>query len=196
MTAVSPRKLWVGATEVERDIASAEMHQEQRALVADLQTVGIHVKSVWDLVNWRGAPYPEAVPVLLNHLPILYSDRLGAGIARALSRPYARALAFEPVLQLYEDSPDYDRSWFKDGLAVALSGMARPNDLDVLIDLLNKRENGRTRIFFLGNLARSRKQRALEVIVRLKDDPDLTREVEHILKQKLKYKGKRTVEKH
>ena len=114
MTGVSPRKLWVGATEAERDIASAEMHQEQRALVADLQTVGIHVKSVWDLVNWRGAPYPEAVPVLLNHLPLLYSDRLGEGIARAIACPYARSLAFEPVLQLYKDSADYDGSGFKD----------------------------------------------------------------------------------
>ncbi len=196
MTGVSPRKLWVAATEAERDVASAEMHQEQRSLIADLQTVGIHVKSVWDLVNWRGAPYPEALPVLLKHLPILYSDRLGEGIARALSRPYVRSLAFEPVIQLYKDSPDYDGSWFKDGLAVALSGMASPNDLGVLIDLLNERTNGPTRIFFLGNLARSKKPHALETIVRLKDDPDLTREVQHILKQKLKYKGKRSVEKH
>jgi hypothetical protein len=185
----SPRKLWVAANAAERDLRAAELALEERPIVADLRGVGLHVNSVWDLVNWRGEPYPEAVPILLQYLPLYYSDRLAAGIARALSRPYARALAWEPTLKLYKESPDYEKTWFKDGLAVALSGMARPDDLAEIIKLVDDRQNGRTRIFFLDNLSRSRKPQALEAIARHVDDPHLFKETRKILQRKLKSKA-------
>jgi hypothetical protein len=188
MTINSPRKIWTATNAEDRQQCMAELQIEERALVAELRIVGIHVESTWDLVNWRGPPYLEAIPVLLKHLPILYSDRLGEGIARALSRPFARLLAWETVLKRYQETPDRDKSWFKDGLAVALSGMAGKGDVDQLMRLVDDRRNGPTRIFFLKNLARSRSPAALEVIVKQGDDPDLAPEVQHILKRKLKSK--------
>jgi hypothetical protein len=182
------RKLWTATNAEERQQCMAELQIEERALVAELRLVGIHVKSAWDLVNWRGPPYPEAVPVLLKHLPILYSDRLGDGIARALSRPFARPLAWAPMLKLYKETPDRDKSWFKDGLAVALSGMARPDDLDEIIGLVENYKNGRTRIFFLDNLSRSRKIKAFETIAHHANDPQIGKAAKQILQRKLKTK--------
>jgi hypothetical protein len=192
----NPRKLWVPADAAERDLWAAELALEERPIVADLRGMGLHVNSVWDLVNWRGEPYPEAVPVLLHHLPLFYSDRLAEGIARALSRPFARSVAWELVLKLYKESPDFERAWFKDGLAVALSGMARPDDLAEIIKLVDDRQNGRTRIFFLRNLSRSRSHLALEAIARNAQEPDLAIEVAHILKRKLKSKALSGTAKH
>jgi hypothetical protein len=188
MTINSPRKIWTATNAEDRQQCMAELQIEERALVAELRIVGIHVESTWDLVNWRGPPYLEAIPVLLKHLPILYSDRLGAGIARALSRPFARLLAWETVLKRYQETPDRDKSWFKDGLAVALSGMARPDDLDEIIGLVENYKNGRTRIFFLDNLSRSRKIKAFETIAHHANDPQIGKAAKQILQRKLKTK--------
>lgn len=107
---------------------------------------------------------------------------------RALARPFARPLAWEPVLQLYKETPDYDESWFKDGLAVALSGMASQSDLDVLINLIDDRANGRTRIFFLRNLSRSRNPVVINVLMRHVDDQEIAPEIKYILGKKMKKK--------
>ena len=54
-------------------------------LVEALAQCGCVVKSVWDLVSSK-APYPAAIPVLLEHLSKPYPDRVREGIARALAR--------------------------------------------------------------------------------------------------------------
>jgi hypothetical protein len=60
----------------------AEFQKAEAPLVNALKEVGVSVESVWDLVN-TAAPYPKAVPSLLEHLQRPYPERVREGIARA-----------------------------------------------------------------------------------------------------------------
>jgi hypothetical protein len=79
----------------------------------------------------------------------------------------------------------------KDGMAVALSEMAQPEDLDVLIDLICDPKNGRSRIFFVKNLSRSRSPKAFETLSRLSREPELYKEIEYRLQAKLRREAKK-----
>jgi uncharacterized protein (DUF1778 family) len=59
------------------------LQTEQAPLLADLAAVGWKVRSVSDFVD--GSARAEAVPVLLKHLLLPYSDRVREGIARAFA---------------------------------------------------------------------------------------------------------------
>jgi hypothetical protein len=181
---VPSRKLWAGRDPSEREQSSAELANEELPIVNDIRQTGVQINAVWDLVNWRGSPYPEAIPALLKHLPLPYSDRLAEGIARALARSFARDLAWDIVLDLYRKEPLRKGAWFKDGLAVALLAMARPTDIPVLIELFDDRRHGHTRGFFALKFARSKSPAALEALIRHRNDPDFAPEIERILKNK------------
>src|ERR1017187_5714225 len=58
-------------------------------LVRDLASLGVHVWTVWDLVNGPNS-YDVAIPLLLDHLRRPYPDAISAGIARALGIPATR----------------------------------------------------------------------------------------------------------
>ncbi len=180
------RKLWRGATHEEREVSAAALHEEEKPIVADLRHAGLDVQSVWDLVNWRGPPYDAAIPVLLKHLPIYYSDRLAEGIARALSRPYARAASWEAVLSLFRTEPQIPGAGFKDALALALSGMAKSKDIEVLMELFRDKSHGGCRVFFISKIARSKHKDAMPTLARHLDDPSVRNGVEDAIKRKLK----------
>lgn len=149
----------------------AQYRAEQSDLLRDLQAVGWPVSSVRDLVN-TSQPYPEAVPILLSHLAKPYSDRTREGIARALA--VRDAASAWPILRAeYEAAPD--KSGFKDGPAVALSGASTDSTIGQLADLAKDRRHGSSRLLLLLGLKRSRCQIARETLAQLKDDPDLAK---------------------
>jgi len=71
--------------------------------LAELREVGLDVKSVWDLIN-APARYEQAIPVLLQHLRLPYSDRIREGIARALAVPDARH-AWPTLVAEFKNAP-------------------------------------------------------------------------------------------
>jgi hypothetical protein len=77
-------------TEWEENLRRRELEYRiaEAPLVEELNGLGVHVSSVWDLVN-TAKPYPEAIPLLLDHLCRAYPDRILEGIARALAVPDA-----------------------------------------------------------------------------------------------------------
>jgi len=96
--------------DAEHDALRARFRTEEELMVADLRRIGAPVKdSVYNLVN-TAASYPNAIPVLLNHLKRPYSDRIKEGIARALSVREARGVAGSAVIEALRDSQSYDRS--------------------------------------------------------------------------------------
>jgi hypothetical protein len=70
---------------------------DQKPLVVALAAAGRLVKSVWDLVN-TAESYPEAIPVLAEHLSHPYHFRTREGIARALTVKEARGAVARVVL--------------------------------------------------------------------------------------------------
>jgi hypothetical protein len=162
------------AKEADRAERAQQFRQEEVELLHDLQAVGNEVGSVWDLVD-TPTPYPKALPVLLNHLLRPYSDRTREGIARALAVRDARPIAWDTVVSLIQS-----RSLPKevaDGVMVAISAMARPADLSVLIGMLADKSIGVSRIFLVRNLMRSRQPEARRALMNSHADPDLQKEI-------------------
>jgi hypothetical protein len=141
-------------------------------LISALATTGVNVHSVWDLVNSTDE-YPEAVPVLIEHIQRDYPDRIREGIARALAVPYAES-AWSILLSLYRNRTDSKTTGFKAGLAVALSAVAGPGHIEELVELVCDTSQGPTRALLLPALARSRRPNVIEVLERLRADPQLT----------------------
>jgi hypothetical protein len=174
---------WVAAREREdaEDAAwEAEYTREEAPVVAALAEVGIHVGSVWDLVN-TAEPYPVAYDVLLEHLGRPYRDRIRDSMARALAVRDARSF-WERLRRLYEEEPAGTET--KDGLAVALSAVANASVLDEVIELVGERAHGDSRLLMLDVLARSRQARARDALEAAADDPGLETEATRLLRRR------------
>lgn len=165
--------------EEERQRRVAELTVAEAPLVAELVALGLAVRSIWDLVS-RAMPYPEAIPVLLRHLSQSYPDRVREGIARALAVPDARD-AWPTLVSAYRAEPE---NGTKDGLAVALAAIARDDLLDEVIALLRDPNNGPSRVLLIKPLRRSRDPRAQRALMGLGADPQLAKEVQHVLKSR------------
>ena len=74
------------AREQDRVERVARMRAEQTLLLAELQATGLKIQSVSDLINMPER-YERAIPVLLKHLLINYSDVTKETIARSLAVP-------------------------------------------------------------------------------------------------------------
>lgn len=162
------------AKEAERAERTRQLTLEQMELLRDLQAAGSEVGSVWDLVN-TATPYPKALPVLLDHLQRPYSDRTRAGIARALAVKDARPLAWDIMVGLIQSR--LLPKEVADGVMVAISAMARPADLSILIGMLADKPIGSSRIFLVRNLMRSKRPEARRELMNSRADPDLQKEI-------------------
>lgn len=167
----------------ERDRKIEEINKalevEERPIINDLRDVGYSVKSVWDLVNSKYA-YDAAIPVLVKHLLLPYSDVVRGGIARALAVPQARS-AWHIILGEYAKTPspmDGGGLGAKEGLAVALGEIATGKELNEIFDLCIDEKNGPSRILLLAAFKKNKtsfSKRALDI---LKKDSTFTKEID------------------
>jgi hypothetical protein len=170
----------------EIDKRVAENRRAETPLVAELQAAGVQVRpgvlveTVWDLVN-TASPYPEALPILLAHLPRPYPAAVQEGIARALAVPATRALGWEVLTRLYREEPV---ARVKAGLAAAIAAASANEVLEDVLALVRDRRHGESRVLLLSALRRSRDPRAAAALVELADDPDLTKEIQFILRRR------------
>ena len=165
----------IRADELRRDEIESELSKEQSKLVGELSSTGVNVKTVWDLVN-QSSSYPKAIPILTRHLEIPYSVGVKEGIIRALAVPGARA-AWPTLVQMYASTSEAHDPRIKDALAVAIAGSSSSETLDDLISLVQDHSHGKSRIFLLSPLRRSRSQKARLALAQLSEDPDLRPEL-------------------
>jgi hypothetical protein len=104
------------------------------------------------LVN-TSTPYPDALPILLEHLQCPYPDRAREGVARALAVRDAK-FACARLVELYCPEPADTNA--KDGLAVALAAASDDEVIDELISLARDSAHGASRSLLLRGLKRSR----------------------------------------
>jgi hypothetical protein len=95
-------------------------HREEKPLLDDLESIGIVVESVWDLVNNRPHPmlinnfvreYDIAYPVLLRHLDYNYHPRIQEGIIRALTEKKAKNIATDKLLDMFYKEENLSLKW-------------------------------------------------------------------------------------
>lgn len=180
----------------ERNIARGKrLSIEEVPIVAELRMLGLELESVWDLVG-RPSNYPEAIPVLLNHLQKSYSDRTREGIARALSIRFPAVRAAWPILvKEYRNTPE---GWgivapddtvnvklgAKDGLACTLCVAVTDETMEEFIGLIKDRANGESRILLLKPLRKSKNPQAKIVLEELASDPVFAKEISSWNKKK------------
>jgi hypothetical protein len=159
--------------EESRQRRAAEWRRAEEPLVRALRAEGYDVASAWDLVN-MSAPYPRALPILLDHLQQAYPVAVREGIARALAVRDAK-FAWPVLVRLFREEQE---ERVKDGLAVALAAAADNDVMEDLIDLARDRRLGTSRVLLLRALERSRDPRASLALTDLADDPDLHKAVQ------------------
>jgi hypothetical protein len=164
--------------EEERQKRAAEWRRAEQPLVAELQAAGFKVDSAWDLVN-TSTPYHQALPILMAHLPRPYPGPVREGIARALAVVPARS-GWSLFTSLYRQERDKRA---KDGLAVAIAATADDDVIDDVVELARDRQHGPSRLLLLGALERSNSARARAALMDLGTDPDLSQEIQVILRR-------------
>jgi hypothetical protein len=153
------------------------LREAERPVVADLQSVGRQVESVWDLVN-TSDPYPDALRVLMDHL-----ER--GGYPERVMESLGRALAVKPSVAFWDR---LKARWLgardsgeETGAAVALAACATTAQLDDLIGFLGVEERGQSRIYFIRPILRVGGVRGRQAVEALRDDPVFGREATALL---------------
>jgi hypothetical protein len=168
----------------QQDKLAAEKKTAERIAAAPvlqaLRSAGIHVESVWDLVN-TSADYRPAVPVLLEHLQRPYPPDVLEGIARSLAVPHAKQ-GWPVIVAAFRDSPDNSASGVKGALANTLSAIADAHVATELIALVLDASHGSSRIFLLRALGRIRTSASIATLEALRDDPVLGLEARRVFK--------------
>jgi hypothetical protein len=147
---------------------------EQEPILAELAAAGV-------TVDWIGRlselPHVDEriYPVLLEHLRKPHNPWLLEWIGRAFGRKAARLFVWDTLIGLLKTHALEERA--ADGVMVAISAMAQPRDLPMLIELLSDASLGSRRLFLVHNLMQSKKLEARAALLRHKDDPDLTTEI-------------------
>jgi len=161
--------------ERKRAAFEAELAKDEANLVKDLARAGVRVTSVWDLVNTQ-EPYPNAIPVLLDHLKRSHHRRIREGIVRALSVPEAQDIAFSDLYREFQSisvEEDFQLKWLVGG---ALAEATTPSELPLVLDLIKDPQHGKGRELLICVLKRlppeERRRIAGELSASL-DDPGL-----------------------
>jgi hypothetical protein len=168
--------------ESEKNMAerSARLRQEEEPLLAELRTVGFDLESVYDLVN-TGEPYPAAVPILMKHLYLPYSDSTKSGIARALAVPDSIPY-WQPLKDMFCQTPECP---VKQGLACALSVIAsKTKRYDEIFEILNDESQGSSKSLLLDVISQSRDPDIRSRLVEFADHPILGIQTKILLKEK------------
>ena len=174
----------------ERKERSLRIRDEQALLLAELRSAGADISNVSDLIN-TADKYEEAMPILLRHLRLPYSDITRETIARSLARPgkFVKE-AWPELLEQYRKAPTGcgikapgdttpRQLRAKDGLACALSVAVTNETLPALIQLVKDKAHGESRLLLLSALrARRKKSPSVQkVLAELANDPQLEKEI-------------------
>jgi hypothetical protein len=174
---------WVAqkaARDADREAEEKRYREEEKGLVADLNAVGVHVSGTGELIK-RSEPYPLAVPVLLRHLRLSYSDNIRDMIARCLAIPDAAPIHDQLVAELYKEVQSQPSEkkirGVVQGLACAVAASTIEENIPSLITLLRDESLGSERILFLGRLKKSKRPEASQILHELKEHPIFSREI-------------------
>jgi hypothetical protein len=180
---------WIAARKAEDDERIGQATADRKAslpLLDDLREVGWHVESVWDLVN-TPIDYPEAVPVLLQHIRRDYPSSVIEGTARALAVPFAPE-AYPVLLDMFREVQVQN---VQDGVALALQQTGGIEKFDQILQLTRDRTLGPSRVLFIRYFCDHLKGDDLRsLLTEFAEDAQLEPEATHQLKRLNRRKSK------
>ncbi|MFW8744913.1 HEAT repeat domain-containing protein [Mesorhizobium japonicum] len=152
------------------DEASGEL-----PILKELADAGFVASSLADLRH-SGTRYKAAVPVLLRWLGRDVDPSVKEEIVRALSVPWAKPVAVEPLAEQFRsidgtvDPTGFGLRWV---VGNALAAVFDDAHFDLFAELATNRPYGKARQMIVAALGKSRDPRAVTVIAGLIDDPDV-----------------------
>jgi len=167
---------------------AARIDKALAPLVAELLGAGVRLNPSRDLHFLNSEDYPLGLPIILAHLAKPYDDLPKSVIATALfytKNIHAQAV-WPEIAELYCNTPNRAKPFddtpleIRDSntklmLANALLRLYEPKRIDLLIEVVRDRHNGKSRIILLEPLLRVKKRREgmMDILVDLKADPEL-----------------------
>ena len=151
-------------------------------IIQDILAAGLRIESLDDLIN-TGYAYPEAIPVLLKHLPRPYPPDVKDAIGRSLTVKEAKGFG-RVVLDEFKRTDGLKESTLKFTLANTLWKIADASLVEEMIQEVDRQENGedgRTRL--IDALGRFSDPRILEGARRWVKDPSLAKEAMRVIKK-------------
>ncbi len=153
-------------------MSEAPYGEEAARLMADLAAAGYPVDTPARLTG----KYVEAVPVLVDWLDRAQAVNIRQAVVRALSVPFARKLARDPLLAEFERVTDDDDP---DGLGLrwivgsALEVLYTDSAYDAYVRLIEQPRFGPARQMLVHALRRSKRPEAVPLLLSLLNDPDV-----------------------
>jgi HEAT repeat protein len=118
--------------------------------------------------------YEAAAPILIRWLSRAQTPLLKERIVRSLTGVKAASPdALRPLVREFRSADNEEELGLKWAIANALATLADDTITDELIELARDRQHGRARHMLMDALARTKDERALDVLVEFADDPDL-----------------------
>jgi hypothetical protein len=148
-------------------IERAKEHQE---LTDELAEVGIKISNIYDLVNTK-SKYPKAIPILIKHLQLNYSDKIKEGIVRALTVPEAKGLIVPLLIKEYLQLPN-DKENLKWVIGNAVNVTITKSEVADIFPIVLNKENGLSRQMFVAALGKVKADSVKDVLLRLVNDDD------------------------
>jgi hypothetical protein len=153
---------------------------EEQRLVAELQDAGLNVDSIWDLVN-SNQQFPEVLPILVNWLsrlepnsPERATRSFAEAVVRSLSVPKAPKGTAAKMIKLLTECDMTLPSGLPWAIGNALSIVAEDSNFDRLAEIVRDTYFGIARQGVVLALGKSRRPEAVDVLLGVLDDDDVT----------------------
>ncbi len=156
----------------------AELAAAEAPLVEELRSAGLDIDSVWDLVN-TAERYPDAIPVLFEHLHKPYPEKIVEGILRALAVPESKS-GWRDLLSVFEAAPSKDSGGLRWAAGCALGAAADDGVIAEVMRIVSDLDYGFDRATLLPALGRSHDARASMLLHELRADPVIGKEVKKL----------------
>lgn len=148
------------------------LSEEETKLVQDLNSSGLNISSVWDLVNTKDK-YSNAIPILLEHSTKNYSDRNKEGIIRALAVKEAIGSTSQVLIGEYNRLPQ-DKIVLRWAIGNTIYTTITENDVESILPIVKDKTNGISRQMFVAALGKMKSEKVESVLINLLEDEEVT----------------------
>ncbi|MEN5436541.1 HEAT repeat domain-containing protein [Sphingobacterium faecium] len=147
------------------------LREEVAELVNDLNSIGIKINSVWDLVK-TNERYPDAIPILLDHLQKDYHERNIEGIIRALAVKEAKGKATPYLITMYHQIPK-DNNSLRWAIGNTIDMTISQDDVKSILPIVQDKTNGTSRQMFVFALGKTKSAEVEDVLINLLNDDEV-----------------------
>ena len=151
------------------------LNDETIELVNELNLIGLNINSIWDLVNTKKS-YPDAIPILIEHLSKDYSDRNKEGIIRALAVKEAKGKVVSILIELYNKIPK-EKQLLRWAIGNTICTVITKGEVESIIPIVQDETNGASRQMFVLALGKFKNDKIINILKEHSKESDIALQV-------------------